>query len=193
MLPVGYAPAMDAEVTAALKALTDPVRLRIAGRIASTPATTDELAADLELPLPTVVRHLGLLRRARLASDQPPWMLRLDTLHALGRALDEIERTAQAAQPPPTDADGRPLPADEAKILRGYLEDGRLTTIPAQSRKRVVVLRWLRDQVFTEDRDYPEKEVNQRLAIFHPDVAAVRRYMVDERLVTRENRLYRRA
>jgi hypothetical protein len=55
------------------------------------------------------------------------------------------------------------------------------------------VLGWLRDQVFTEDRGYEEKEVNQRLALFHPDVAALRRYMVDEGMVTRENRIYRRA
>jgi hypothetical protein len=78
-------------------------------------------------------------------------------------------------------------------VLRGYLEHGRLTAIPAQTGKRLVLLRWLRDQVFVEDREYPEKEVNQRLALFHPDVASLRRYMVDARLVTRERGLYRRA
>jgi hypothetical protein len=56
-----------------------------------------------------------------------------------------------------------------------------------------VILAWLRDQVFTEERQYPEKEVNQRLALFHPDVASLRRYMVDERLVTRDQGMYRRA
>ena len=71
--------------------------------------------------------------------------------------------------------------------------DGRLDTIPAQHRKRQVVLRFLLERVFTEDRDYPEKEVNQRLALFHPDVAALRRYLVDDRYVTREAGLYRRA
>ena len=29
-------------------------------------------------------------------------------------------------------------------------------TIPARERKRLVVLRYLRDRVFTEDRAYPE-------------------------------------
>jgi hypothetical protein len=46
--------------------------------------------------------------------------------------------------------------------------------------------------VFTEDRGYPEKEVNQRLGLFHPDVASLRRYMVDGGLVTREAGVYRR-
>ena len=51
-----------------------------------------------------------------------------------------------------------------------------------------VIYRYLRDQVFTEDRLYPEKEVNQRLALFHPDVATIRRGMVDAGLVTRDGR-----
>ena len=52
------------------------------------------------------------------------------------------------------------------------------------------MVRYLFDRVFTEDRPYPEKEVNQRLAVFHPDVAALRRYLVDDGLVTREAGLY---
>jgi hypothetical protein len=56
-----------------------------------------------------------------------------------------------------------------------------------------VILRFLLERVFTEDRAYPEKEVNQRLALFHPDVAALRRYLYDERFVDREAGLYTRA
>jgi hypothetical protein len=35
--------------------------------------------------------------------------------------------------------------------------------------------------------------VNQRLALFHPDVAALRRQLVDSGLMTREAGEYRRA
>ena len=83
-------------------------------------------------------------------------------------------------------------PAFEAKVLRAFIRDGRLVTIPSRERRRQVVYRYLRDQVFTEDRAYPEKEVNQRLALFHPDVATIRRGMVDAGLVTREAGEYRR-
>ncbi len=82
---------------------------------------------------------------------------------------------------------------EDVRVLRSFLVDGRLSSIPAQHRKRQVVLRFLLERVFTEDRDYPEKEVNQRLALFHPDVAALRRYLVDDGFVTREAGLYRRA
>ena len=81
----------------------------------------------------------------------------------------------------------------EAKVLRSFLRDGRLVTIPAQDKKKLVVLRHLVAVCFPEDRAYPEEEVNQRLAIFHPDVAALRRYLVDFRLMTREAGEYRRA
>ena len=41
-------------------------------------------------------------------------------------------------------------------------------------------------------RPYLEKEVNQRLALFHPDVATLRRAMVDEGLLTRAGGVSRR-
>ena len=87
---------------------------------------------------------------------------------------------------------GETLPADVAKVLRAFFADGRLTSIPARDSKRQVVLRYLRDRCFTEDRAYPEAEVNQRLALFHRDVAALRRYMVEAGLMTRAGGEYRR-
>ncbi len=90
-------------------------------------------------------------------------------------------------------SDGAPRSVIEAKALRAFFRDDRLVVIPARAKKRAVVLRYLLDRCFVEDRPYPEKEVNQRLAVFHPDVAALRRYLVDDGLVIREAGLYRRA
>ena len=92
----------------------------------------------------------------------------------------------------PMDTDEPEDPAFDARVIRSFIRDGRLTTIPARDRRRQVIYRYLRDQVFTEDRSYPEKEVNQRLALFHPDVATIRRGMVDAGLVTRDAGEYRR-
>ena len=87
------------------------------------------------------------------------------------------------------------LEADEAfteKTIRSFIKDGRLTTIPAREKRRLVIYRYLRDRIFTEDRAYPEAEVNMALALVHPDVATIRRGMVDAGLVTREAGQYRR-
>jgi hypothetical protein len=107
--------------------------------------------------------------------------------------MDRAARERTQPTRPLTGPAGEQLPHDVAKVLNAFIKDGRLATIPARERKRLVVLRYLRDRVFTEDHAYPEAEVNQRLALFNRDVAALRRYMVDAGLVTRSAGEYRRA
>jgi len=48
-------------------------------------------------------------------------------------------------------------------------------------------------RVFEPGVRYPEREVNALLAVWHPDVAALRRYLVDEGLLTREAGVYWRS
>lgn len=188
---------MDHALLTALKALADPTRLRIAGRLAETLLTESELATALALPAGTVRRHLDRLLAAGLAArddaaDGPArYSLRIDGFHELGRRLaiaDGSEATGPGVGPA-----GEALPAEVARVLRGFFDEDRLTAIPANAAKRATVLAYLRDRCFPDDRVYPEKEVNQRLALFHPDVAALRRYMVDGGLMTRTAGEYRRA
>jgi hypothetical protein len=56
-----------------------------------------------------------------------------------------------------------------------------------------VVLRWLLDHVLPDDEPADERDVNTRLAIWNPDVAALRRYLVEAGLVVRDGMTYRRA
>ena len=81
---------------------------------------------------------------------------------------------------------------EAARVIQTFFHDGRLVAIPARQGKRLVILRELRERCFAEDRDYPEKDVNMRLALVHPDVAALRRYLVDANLMARSNGIYRR-
>jgi len=153
------------------------------------------------------------------AVPRGPFTARPDRVGALGRALADARRRGWAVGPgadngdtgdgpaaglglrgawphdgePPADTAARlGLAPGELATLRAYLVDGRLTTIPAQLRKRHVILRFLLERVFVEDRDYPEKEVNQRLALFHPDVASLRRDLVDLGYASRDAGRYRR-
>jgi len=201
---------MDHDLLVALKALADPNRLRVAGACAAHPRSVTQLASELVMPEPAVRRHLerlvaaGLVEAAGVAEatavtpadvtgapSEVHYALRVDAIHALGRRLAAIEaeagHVAEVSGP-----DGTVLSPAEAKIIRGFFRDDRLTTIPSQEKKRLIVIHYLRDRCFTEDRPYPEKEVNQRLALFHPDVATLRRAMVDEGLMTREAGVYRR-
>lgn len=76
------------------------------------------------------------------------------------------------------------------EVLRAFLEpDGRLRAIPARHAKRLVVLDHLA-QRFEPGCRYPETEVNRRLRAFHDDVAALRRYLIEDGFLDRESGEY---
>ena len=99
---------------------------------------------------------------------------------------------ARAAAP---SADTSDDPADDAadpesaKVLRAFVRDGRLTTIPTARSKRLVVLDVLA-QEFEPGRRYSEPMVNLMLGKWHADTAALRRYLVDEGFLDRESGVY---
>lgn len=79
------------------------------------------------------------------------------------------------------------------QVLRTFFDDqGRLTTIPVKHAKRLVVLDRLA-QLFEPGERYPETEVNRLLRGAHDDVAALRRYLVDEGFLSREGGVYWRS
>jgi hypothetical protein len=81
----------------------------------------------------------------------------------------------------------------EERILSNFLTgDGRLRTIPSKRAKLLVVLDHVA-QRFEPGRVYAEAEVNEILSHFHPDHAALRRYLVDDQFLTREHGRYWRS
>ena len=79
------------------------------------------------------------------------------------------------------------------QVLQHFLgDDGRLHTIPSKHRKLLVVLDHLA-QSFEPGQVYSEVRVNQVLLRFHDDYAALRRYLVDEGFLTREEGFYWRS
>jgi hypothetical protein len=79
------------------------------------------------------------------------------------------------------------------RILANFLDsEGRLHTIPSKHSKRLIVLDHLA-QRFEPGRTYPEAEVNEVLSEFHPDYAALRRYLVENLFLTREDGVYWRS
>lgn len=78
-------------------------------------------------------------------------------------------------------------------VLRAFVrEDGSLVSIPTRIGKRLVVLDLLAQQ-FAVGEVYEETEVNARLRAFHDDVAALRRYLVEEGFMDRRDGRYWRA
>ena len=76
------------------------------------------------------------------------------------------------------------------RVLGKFLDaEGRLHTIPTKRAKQLVVLDHLAQQ-FELGRVYPESEVVEILTRFHPDHAALRRYLVDDLFLSREDSHY---
>lgn len=81
----------------------------------------------------------------------------------------------------------------DQRVLANFLApDGSLRTIPTKRAKLLVVLDHLA-QSFELGRIYPEREVNEVLTRFHPDCAALRRYLVVDEFLTREDGFYWRS
>jgi hypothetical protein len=75
-------------------------------------------------------------------------------------------------------------------VLRVFMDgEGRLTSIPVKHAKRLVVLDHLA-QLFEPGVRYPEVEVNRRLRAAHYDVAALRRYLVEDGFLDRDVEAY---
>jgi hypothetical protein len=83
-----------------------------------------------------------------------------------------------------------PNPRPGHDVLSRFLsDDGRLATMPTKRSKRLLVLDHL-CQRFEPGRTYTEAEVSVALAQVHDDYAALRRYLVDEQFLAREDNVY---
>ena len=79
---------------------------------------------------------------------------------------------------------------DREAVLRAFVTpDGRLSAIPTRIRKRLVVLNELA-QEFEIGQTYDETQVNNALRAWHDDVAALRRYLVEEGFLERRDGRY---
>lgn len=61
----------------------------------------------------------------------------------------------------------------------------RIEAMPASVAERAELLAWVRDHALASDEVLSEEQLNQRLHVFHPDVAMLRRYLVDASLLER--------
>ena len=85
------------------------------------------------------------------------------------------------------------MSASADRVLAAFLRpDGTLHTLPTKRAKVLVVLDHVA-QSFEPGQHYPESEVNAILERFHPDYAALRRYLVDDEFLTREEGVYWRS
>ena len=174
---------MSLNATDFLRVALDPHRLAVLGLAASGPLDIDDVAYRLSITVGQVRRAVSRLVEAGL----------LDSNLALNRqALRDLAETLPADEAvSPLVLEG-PWSPEEKDILGRFFVGTRLTEIPAPHARRRVILERLA-QEFEVGLRYSEKEVNSVLQLFHPDYAALRRFMVDEGFLSRADGSYWRS
>lgn len=169
------------------KVLADETRLKLLGILAIREHSVEELAALLQLKAPTVSHHLAKLKELNLVGMRSEgnthiYWLNAEALRNSSKGLLSSEKMASLVD----DVEGD---AYERKVLKDFFEGTRLKEIPASRKKRSVILKWLANQ-FEPGVHYTEVQVNEILQRFHPDSATLRREMIGEHLLQRDQGSY---
>lgn len=160
--------------------VAEPERLATFAAVVLGARTPEQVVEATGLPVRRVAAALRRLEQGGLVGVSG------DGLVADGSAF---KRAARAAAPDPEQGPALDTDPDRAAVLRNFLHDGRLTRMPAARGKRRVVLEHI-VAAFEPGVKYPEREVDAVLRAWHEDHATLRRYLVDEGLLTREAGVY---
>jgi len=79
--------------------------------------------------------------------------------------------------------------AERAKVLRTFMPDGRIKAMPVKWSKKYVILDEIA-QAFEPGIKYPERAVNAILRSYWDDYVTLRRYLVDMKMLDREQGIY---
>jgi len=179
---------MNDDIIKLFKCLADKSRLQIIRSLAKEDMYVERIAERLGLSPPTASFHLKKLEAAGIVAARKEqyytmYALQCDMLsfNVLDTLLAYAGDTAQDER----DA------AYRHKVLTTFMEYGKLKSMPAQRKKRVIVLEEI-SKAFEAGKAYTEREVNIIIADFHDDFATIRREMVDLQLLTREDGIYQK-
>lgn len=177
----------ETEAIKLFKALADKSRLQILKSLAIEEMYVERLAQRLDLTPATISFHLKKLSDAGAVTGYKSqyytvFRLNREVLNTgiLSLILEKSdEADAQAAR----DA------AYRQRVIDSFFEYGKLKSIPAQRKKERIILEVIAER-FEPGRTYTEREVNLIIADFHDDFCTIRRDMIAEKLLERENGTY---
>lgn len=155
-------------------------RLRVVAAIALGARTVDDVVRTGGVEPEDVRRSLPRLIAAGVVEQRGGLHVNVEPFREAARDRPPRERELPDATP------------EQARVLRNFVENGRLRALPMRMAQRRVVLDYLADR-FDAGIDYAEADVNELLGRFHDDYASLRRYLVDEGFLTRTAGVYRRA
>lgn len=171
-----------------IKALADNSRLRLTNALIEKPQYVEELSERLNLAASTVSFHLKKLEKANLVyhTKEQYYVMYHMNHEAFGMTLQDlvsisdIEKAAQEER----------IRQYRRKVIRTFFENGKVPRMPAQQKKRHIILEEIATR-FESERTYTEPEVNEIIAAIHEDFCLIRREFIETKLMARKNNKYR--
>ena len=177
----------ETEAIKLFKCLSDKSRLQILKSLTIEDMDVERLAGRLDLTPATISFHLKKLSDAGAVTSYKKQYYTMYSLCKdvfMARIIDIIsEKSDEAALQQQRDADYR------KRVIDAFFEYGKLKFIPAQRKKERIILEEIA-KAFEPGRIYTEREVNIIIADFHDDFCTIRRDMIGEKIMDRENGQY---
>lgn len=172
---------------AIMKALADASRLAIVSSLLERPHYAEELAKRHALAPSTVSFHLKKLEQAGLIRSRKEQYY---VVVAINEPLfDTTLREIVAAAPVQRAVQDERIGQYRRKVIDTFFRNGVLEKLPAQHKKRLIVLETFA-QRFEPGRRYSESEVTGLIRPYFDDYCTIRRLLVDEQLVARDGTTY---
>jgi DNA-binding HxlR family transcriptional regulator len=169
------------------KTVGDKTRIKIIALLQDGPLHGQALAGKLGLTPPTISYHVTKLREIDIIYQRRDkntiyFHLNEKKLEALAHAILKIGGEEMNSLVFSNE--------DKYKIITNFFDDnGRLKNIPAQRKKKLVVLEHL-VKGLKIGQIYQEKEINDYIKQFHEDYATIRREFIMCYFMTRQNGEY---
>lgn len=172
------------------KALSDKSRLRIVNNLINGPMYVELLSERLELASSTISFHLKKLEEANLVYSKKEqyyvmYYLNEDVFNINLKDIVYFKEEENQDREKEREEEYR------KKVINSFFKYGKLLSIPVQAKKRKIILEEMIN-AFEDNKEYTEREVNIIIADFNDDFCTLRRWMVSENLLERQDGIYKK-
>lgn len=179
----------EQEAVALFKCLADKSRIQILKSLMTEDMYVERLAERIGVTPATVSFHLKKLEdvgAVKSRRDQYYTMYSINNEVFNVSILDILKEKSEEM-----DLQKERDEIYRKKVIDSFFEYGKLKSIPSQRKKERIVLEEIAKS-FEKGREYTEREVNIIIADFNDDFCTIRRDMISEGIITRENMIYRK-
>lgn len=175
------------EVTDLFKGLADRSRLLIVKSLLEKPQYLEELSKRLNLADSTVSFHVTKLEQIGLVKKEKNQYY---TIFSIKKELFKktLEEYMNFEDDEKKEQEKR-IKSYKEKIIKTFMNEGRIIQIPAQKQKRWIVFEVILND-FEFGKQYPEQEVNAIIQKYNEDYCMIRRSFIEERVMKREDGNY---